>query len=84
MIYTGSPSFILAKKLQNLKFFLKRWSKEQYGKVASRKKEITEKINELNLKEESNKIIIDDFFSRAQYKVELKKIRYDEARKWQS
>ncbi|KAL6332076.1 hypothetical protein AAG906_020756 [Vitis piasezkii] len=41
----GSPSFVLAKKLQDLKINLKKWNKEVLGNVSTRKDVALEHIS---------------------------------------
>ena len=43
--FRGKPSFVLAKKLQALKYNLKRWNKETLGNVSARKDAALEKLN---------------------------------------
>ena len=43
--FRGKPSFVLAKKLQALKYYLKRWNKETLGNVSTRKDAALEKLN---------------------------------------
>ncbi|XP_026445022.1 uncharacterized protein LOC113345459 [Papaver somniferum] len=51
--FTGTPSFVLFRKLQNLKYFIKKWSKVTFGNVRKKEDESTEKIKLLNVAEES-------------------------------
>ncbi|XP_026384053.1 uncharacterized protein LOC113279588 [Papaver somniferum] len=44
MKFQGIPSFVFFKKLQNLKYFLKNWSREEFSGVKKEKAELTEKI----------------------------------------
>ena len=43
--FKGKPSFVLAKKLQALKYDLKRWNKEAFGNVTARKDAALEDLN---------------------------------------
>lgn len=43
--FRGSPSFVLAKKLQALKIDLKKWNKEVLGNVSARKDAALEQIS---------------------------------------
>ncbi|RVW24957.1 Transposon TX1 uncharacterized 149 kDa protein [Vitis vinifera] len=43
--FRGKPSFVLAKKLQALKYDLKRWNKEVVGNVTARKDAALEELN---------------------------------------
>ncbi|XP_026459582.1 uncharacterized protein LOC113360270 [Papaver somniferum] len=51
--YTGAPGFVLFRKLQNLKYFIKNWSKITFGNVKKTEEELTKKIKVLNIVEES-------------------------------
>ena len=52
--FQGTPSFILAQKLQALKEDLKKWNREELGDVRNRKKELKEITAELDAREEQN------------------------------
>ena len=52
--FQGTPSFILAQKLQALKEDLKKWNREELGDVRNRKKELKEITAELDTREEQN------------------------------
>ena len=52
--FQGTPSFILAQKLQALKEDLKKWNREELGDVGHRKKELKEITAELDAREEQN------------------------------
>ncbi|XP_026416535.1 uncharacterized protein LOC113311968 [Papaver somniferum] len=80
--FTGSPSYILSKKLQNFKFFLKRWSRETYGQVETNKEELTRSINAHNMLEENSVLSDQQFSERAEWRASLKQINLDNARKW--
>ena len=43
--FRGKPSFVLAKKLQALKYNLKKWNKETLGNVSARKDASLEQLN---------------------------------------
>ncbi|RVW16654.1 hypothetical protein CK203_080891 [Vitis vinifera] len=44
-LFRGKPSFVLAKKLQALKYVLKMWNKDTLGNVSVRKDAALEKLN---------------------------------------
>lgn len=54
MVFLGAPGYVLFRKLQNLKYFIKTWSKETFGSVKKKEEDLTEKINSLNIAEESS------------------------------
>ncbi|XP_026441099.1 uncharacterized protein LOC113340093 [Papaver somniferum] len=64
--YAGTASYIMSKKLQNLKFFLKRWSRETYGQVAAKKEELTRQIDAHNKREETGALTEQQFSERAE------------------
>ncbi|XP_026416920.1 uncharacterized protein LOC113312385 [Papaver somniferum] len=84
MEYQGQASFIFFKKLQNLKFFLKKWSMEEFGGIEKKKKELTEKIAGLDQKEEGGKLPEAEFEERMKCNLELRRIEVLEAIKWHS
>ncbi|XP_026410995.1 uncharacterized protein LOC113306252 [Papaver somniferum] len=84
MKFQGIPSFVFFKKLQNLKYFLKNWSREEFGGVKKKKEELAEKIGCLDQMEESYVLSQDQFEERLSYKLKLKNITLLEASKWHS
>lgn len=52
MVFEGSPSFIFAKKLQMLKSILKGWSKETFGNLDKKLRDLEVLIDILDKKEE--------------------------------
>ena len=50
--FSGSPSFILARKLKALKEDLKKWNKEEFGDLALRKKCLLFELLGLDAKED--------------------------------
>ncbi|XP_026383449.1 uncharacterized protein LOC113278945 [Papaver somniferum] len=51
--FAGTPSFVLFRKPQNLKYFIKNWSKITFGCVRKKEDELTGKIKILNDAEEN-------------------------------
>ncbi|XP_026459898.1 uncharacterized protein LOC113360622 [Papaver somniferum] len=66
----------------NLKYFLKEWSKLEFGGVRQAKIEITEKINMLDQMEETHKLTKEQFEDRMNSLLKLSNIKDIEARKW--
>ncbi len=54
--YSGTPSFVLAKKLKALKFDLRRWNREVFGNINHRKDVLLESIQALDAIEESRSL----------------------------
>jgi hypothetical protein len=54
--FTGSPSFILAKKLRALKGKIKRWNREVFGNVGARNKALAEELELLDRSEEVRRL----------------------------
>ena len=50
--FSGSPSFILARKLKSLKEDLKKWNKEEFGDLAFRKKGLISELLGLDARED--------------------------------
>ena len=50
--FEGSPSFILAQKLNALKADLKKWNREEFGDLAFRKKNLLTELMGLDVREE--------------------------------
>ncbi|XP_026396372.1 uncharacterized protein LOC113291006 [Papaver somniferum] len=82
MKFQGTPSYIISKKLQNLKFFLKNWSKTTYGKISENKAQPTAQIDDLNAMEEFSTLSDTQFIERVELRAKLKQINLDNARKW--
>uniref|UniRef100_A0A2N9IYP8 Reverse transcriptase domain-containing protein n=1 Tax=Fagus sylvatica TaxID=28930 RepID=A0A2N9IYP8_FAGSY len=53
---SGTPSFVLAKKLKALKFDLRRWNREVFGNINHRKDVLLESIQALDAIEESRSL----------------------------
>ena len=60
----GSPSCMLAHKLKLLKIDLKRWNKETFGQLKSRKEAALAIISEIDLCEEAEEGLNDEEVSR--------------------
>ena len=64
--FSGSPSFILAHKLKALKDDLKKWTKEEFGDLAFRKKSLLSELLGLDAKEDLLGLSQDDQTRRIQ------------------
>ena len=54
-LFQGTPSFILAKKLD-----LKKWNETEFGNVMFKKQDLWSKLNVLDAKEETHRSIADE------------------------
>jgi hypothetical protein len=48
-LYSGSPSYVLVQKLKSLKIDLRRWNKDVFGDVNSRKNDLQVQIQDFDL-----------------------------------
>ncbi|RVW40781.1 Transposon TX1 uncharacterized 149 kDa protein [Vitis vinifera] len=62
--FRGKPSFVFAKKLQALKYDLKRWNKEAFGNVTARKDAALEDLNSWDRLERCGPISEEDRYSQ--------------------
>ncbi|XP_026428108.1 uncharacterized protein LOC113323977 [Papaver somniferum] len=82
MEYQGQASFVFFKKLQYLKYFLKNWSRVEFGSVKRVKVDLTEKIELLDQMEETHVLTDKKFEDRMHFLLNLKNLKATEARKW--
>ena len=66
--FSGSPSFILAHKLKALKDDLKKWTKEEFGDLAFRKKSLLSELLGLDAREDLLGLSQEDQTRRIQIK----------------
>ena len=50
--FSGTPSFVLAKKLKALKKDIIKWNRSEFGNVERQKKDLLEALKLLDVKEE--------------------------------
>ncbi|XP_026390910.1 uncharacterized protein LOC113286536 [Papaver somniferum] len=83
MVFEGSPSFIFAKKLQMLKAVLKCWSKEAFGNLDKKVRELEILIDVLDKKEEAAAPISDvEFVERASHRRAYNEVLVLIAKRW--
>ncbi|XP_026451845.1 uncharacterized protein LOC113352215 [Papaver somniferum] len=80
LVFVGMPGYILFCELQNLKYFIKNWSKEVFGNVKKEENDLTEKIKSLNLLEESVALSSIQLEERANVLVKLNNVKVNRAR----
>ena len=69
--FSGSPSFILGRKLKALKEDLKKWNKEEFGDLAFRKKCLLSELLGLDAKEDLSGLSLEDQTCCTQIKGEI-------------
>ena len=52
-MFQGTPSYILAKKLTDLKLDLKKWNETEFGNVTFKKQQLWGKLNVLDARGET-------------------------------
>ncbi|XP_026438254.1 uncharacterized protein LOC113336795 [Papaver somniferum] len=83
MCFEGSSSFIFAKKLQMLKSILKGWSKETFGNLDKKLRELEVLIDILDKKEEVSAPISDvEILERASHRRHYNEVLVLIAKKW--
>ena len=70
-VFTGSPSFVLAKKLKALKEDLKIRNKEVFGDIGLKKKHVLNDIMGLDEKEFGGNLSVEDRSQREILKIDL-------------
>ena len=68
---SGSPSFILVKKLNFLKLRLKEWNKKVFGPLDAKMADLVDKSKSLDEKEQQLFLSLGDRIERLQVKKEL-------------
>ena len=69
--FSGSPNFILARKLKALKEDLKKWNKKEFRDLAFRKKCLLSELLALDAKEDLSGLSQEDQTRRIQIKCEI-------------
>ena len=69
--FSGSPSFILGRKLKALKGDLKKWNKEEFGDLAFRKKCLLSELLGLDAREDLSSLSHEDQTRHTQIKGEI-------------
>lgn len=65
--FTGTPSFILARKLKALKFNLKEWNAEVFGNINGQKNPLMEELQVLEYGEEDGALSKEAFLKKNQW-----------------
>jgi hypothetical protein len=72
--FSGSPSFILARKLKALKVDLRKWNAEVFGDVNLRKNTLLTSIQHLDELEEDGHLTLEDKLARDQLKSDFEHV----------
>jgi hypothetical protein len=81
-MFTGSPSYVLAKKLKALKEDLKIWNREVFGDIRYRRRRLMGVVLELDLKEGLGGLSPDDLHYRDVLKSEVTRLTHLEESSW--
>ncbi|XP_026419382.1 uncharacterized protein LOC113315302 [Papaver somniferum] len=82
LTFVGKPSYILAKKLQGLKFFIKKWGRYTYGSLQAEVDRLENLIDVMDNLDEINVLSQEDFTEREDFRIQHKKASLNLARKW--
>jgi hypothetical protein len=80
--FFGSPSFVLAKKLEALKWEIMRWNLEEFGDVRERNKASCEELKALDRTEEGKQLTEEEKDRRKQISKELEASLLQEEISW--
>ena len=80
--FSGSSSFILAEKLKVLKFKLKEWNRDIFGRVEFRKDLALNKVEFWDAKEKTSKLSLEELEARKEAREEYKKWVLLEEKTW--
>jgi hypothetical protein len=81
-LYSGSPSYVLVQKLKSLKIDLRRWNKDVFGDVNSRKNDLQVQIQDFDLLEETRPLSVEEGVMKDHLKADLEKVLLLEEIKW--
>lgn len=82
LVFSGKPSYILAKTLQGLKFFIKKWGRETFGSLQAEVDRLDNLIKVMDSLEEINPLSQDDYAEREDFRIQHKTSSLNLARKW--
>ncbi|XP_026450966.1 uncharacterized protein LOC113351131 [Papaver somniferum] len=72
LTFSGNPSYILAKKLQGLKFFIKKWGRENFGSLQAEVDRLENLIDVMDSLEEINGLSQEEFAEREDFRIRHK------------
>lgn len=67
----GLGAFVLKEKLKVLRSKLKKWNWEVFGDLNKKKKESIDKLNELEVKDETTPLNVDELLVRSELNVDI-------------
>ena len=80
--FQGTPSFILAKKLNALKTDLKKWNETDFGNISVKKQQLWSKLNALDVKEDNQPLTEEEKLEKASLRANLEKAALLEEISW--
>ena len=80
--FQGTPSFILAKKLNALKTDLKKWNETDFGNISVKKQQLWSKLNALDVKEDNQPLSKEEKLEKASFRTDLEKAALLEEISW--
>jgi hypothetical protein len=80
--FRGTPYYVVANKLNQLKVGLFRWSKEVFGNVEVRNKALLEEIQTLDGLEEDRKLAVEERVRRDKAKTDLAEVALMQEISW--
>ena len=80
--FQGNPSFILAKKLAALKLDLKKWNKAEFDNVTLKKRQLWNKLNDLDVREETQPLTAEEKLEQVNLRTEIEKLTLLEEISW--
>ena len=81
-LFKGNLSFILAKKLATLKLDLRKWNKAEFGNVTIKKQQLWNKLNDLDVREETQPLSAEEKLEQTNLRTDLEKLTLLEEVSW--
>ncbi|XP_050277756.1 uncharacterized protein LOC126719218 [Quercus robur] len=81
-VFQGKPSFILAKKLAALKLDIKKWNEIKFGNVTLKKQLLWKKLNDLDVREETQPLIVEEKLEQVNLCTKIEKLTLLEEISW--
>ena len=76
-LFQGTPSFILAKKLD-----LKKWNEAEFGNVTFKKQDLWSKLNVLDSKEKTHRLTAKEKLDQTNLRTDIEKLTLMEEISW--
>ena len=81
-LFQGNPSFIVAKKLVDLKLDLKKWNEAEFGNVTLKKQQLWNKLNDLDVREETQPLTAEEKLEQVNLRTKIEKLTLLEEISW--